>query len=310
MRLAVFQQQGQARLGALHTPKIGRRAILVDLLFARRMLGFNQVLPASIDALFAGGEHFQQATGQLLEKIALLPDTELRSLADSGALLDPATLTLLPPLAKPGKIVCVGLNYPGPGEDVQPVQKFPVLFLKPTSTLVGAGGSLLIPTASQEIIGEVELAVVIGRQGKHIRAEQALDYVAGYTLAIDAGARDWEARTSQWTSGKLGDSFTPIGPFLVTADEVADPSEIELYLTVNGVLALRGNTGQMFFGIPELIAYISQIATLAPGDILLTGSPKGYNDHSSGQVILHPGDRLLAAATKLGNLVIDVRQEE
>jgi acylpyruvate hydrolase len=310
MRLAVFQQQGQARLGALYTPKFGRRAILVDLLLTRRVLGFNQILPASIEALLAGGELFRQATSQLLKKIALLPDTKLRSLADYGALLDPATVTLLPPLARPGKIICVGLNYPVPGEDVQPAQEYPVLFLKPTNTLVGAGGILLTPTASQEMIGEVELAVVIGRKGKHINMEHALDYVAGYTLAIDAGARDWEARTSQWTSGKLGDSFTPLGPILVTADEVIDPSELELSLTVNGDLALHGYTGQMIFGIAELVVYISQITTLAPGDILLTGSPKGYNDHSTGPVILHPGDRLLATATKLGNLVVDVRQEE
>ena len=310
MRLAVFQHQGQARLGAWLAPPVDKRSFLVDLLSARRVLGFGPVLPASIDALLAGGEEFRQAIDKLLEMIHQLPESKLRSLAGSGALLDLATLTLLPPVAKPGKIICVGMNYPIPGEGDQPVQKFPVLFLKPSSTLIGAGGNMILPAASREIAGEVELAVVIGRKGKHIHPERALDHVAGYTLAIDAGARDWEARTSQWTSGKLGDSFTPLGPFLVTADEITNPSELELSLTVNEVHTLRGYSRQMIFGIPELIVYVSQIATLMPGDMILTGSPKGYNDHPAGPVILHPGDRLLAAATGLGRLIVNVRQED
>jgi 2-keto-4-pentenoate hydratase/2-oxohepta-3-ene-1,7-dioic acid hydratase in catechol pathway len=310
MRLAVFQHQNQARLGALLAPQVGGRAFLVDLLLARRVLRFAPILPASVEALLTAGTGFRKATLELLQMFPLLSDTQLRSLADAGVLLDPATLTLLPPIAKPGKIICVGLNYPFPGEDDQPVQKFPVLFLKPSSTLIGAGGNMILPAASQEIAGEVELAVVIGRKGKHIQANQALDYVAGYTLAIDAGARDWEARTSQWTSGKLGDSFTPLGPFLYTADEIPNPSKLELSLTVNSVLALRGYAGQMIFGIPDLIVYISEITTLMPGDLILTGSPKGNNGHSSGPVILHPGDRVTAAAAELENLVVFVRQED
>jgi acylpyruvate hydrolase len=310
MRLAVFQHQGQARLGALLSPQVDKRARLVDLLLAKQVLGFNQILPASVEALLAGGERFRQAIGQLLNQIALLTGPKLQQLVVERAILDLSTLTLLPPVANPGKIICVGLNYPVPGEDNPTTQIFPVLFLKPTSTLIGAGGSLLLPTASKETAGEVELAVVIGRKGKHILAGQALGYVAGYTLAIDAGARDWEGRTSQWTSGKLGDSFTPLGPYLVTADEITNPSELELSLTVNDILSLRGYAGQMIFRIPELIVYISQIATLEPGDIILTGSPKGLDDHPSGPVILHPGERLVAASPELGNLVVDVRQED
>jgi 2-keto-4-pentenoate hydratase/2-oxohepta-3-ene-1,7-dioic acid hydratase in catechol pathway len=310
MRLAVFQHQGQLRLGALLSPRVGKRSLLVDIILAGRALGFDSPLPASINAWLADIVHFQHSILQLLQDISLLPATEQRSLVDHGVLLDTATLTYLPPISTPGKIICVGMNYPVPAKDFQPTQTFPVLFLKPFSSLIGFGGNLILPAASKEIVAEVELALVIGRKGKQIPAQHALDYIAGYTLAIDAGARDWEARTSQWTSGKMGDTFTPMGPFLVTTDELDDPTGMELSLSVNSIVTLHGYVKQMIFGIKELLVYISQVTTLVPGDIILTGSPKVGIDSKVSPVILHHGDTLSAAAVGLGSLVVHVKRED
>jgi len=310
MRLAMYNQRGQARVGALLNIRTVQRAQLVDLLRAARLLRYVKPLPNSMDQLLAGGALYLDSVRQFMANIDNLPDSELRALAEADALLDLAKADLLPPVSKPGKIICVGLNYPIPGGVAQPAQVYPVIFLKPTSTLLGSGGRVIMPHTSREIAGETELVVVIGRYGRHISVEQALEYVAGYTLAMDIGARDWEARTTQWTSGKLGDTFTPLGPILLTADEMPDPSGVELSLTINDSISLRGCTSQMIFGIPALIAYLSEIATLQPGDIILTGSPKGVDDQSRGPVLLSAGERLLATASGLGQLVVDVVQEE
>jgi acylpyruvate hydrolase len=310
MRLAMYNQRGQARVGALLKTRTVQRAQLVDLLRAARLLRYVKPLPNSMDQLLAGGALYLDSVRQFMANIDNLPDSELRALAEADALLDLAKADLLPPVSKPGKIICVGLNYPIPGGVAQPAQVYPVIFLKPTSTLLGSGGRVIMPHTSREIAGETELVVVIGRYGRHISVEQALEYVAGYTLAMDIGARDWEARTTQWTSGKLGDTFTPLGPILLTADEIPDPSGVELSLTINDSISLRGRTSQMIFGIPALIAYLSEIATLQPGDIILTGSPKGVDDQSRGPVLLSAGERLLATASGLGQLVVDVVQEE
>lgn len=310
MRLAMYNQRGQARLGALLNARMDQRTQLVDLLCTARLLRYAQPLPDSVDQLLVGGALYLDSVRQCLVDIENLPVSELRALAETGALFDFVKADLLPPVGKPGKIICVGLNYPFPGGDASPAPAFPVIFLKPTSTLLGSGGRVILPQTSREIAGEIELVVVIGRRARHISVEQALDYVAGYTLAMDIGARDWEARTTQWTSGKLGDTFTPLGPILLTADEMPDPSGVVLSLTINDSTALRGRTRQMIFGIPALIAYLSEITTLLPGDIILTGSPKGVDDQPRGPVLLNPGERLLATATGLGQLVVDVVQEE
>ena len=310
MRLAMYNHQGQARLGALLSARAGQRAQVIDLLRAARRLRFEQQLPGSLDRLLAGRALYLDSIRLFMATIENLPESELIALAEDGALFDLAKADLLPPVSTPGKIICVGLNYPIPGADASPAPAYPVIFLKPTSTLVGSGGRLILPRASHEIAGEVELAVVIGRSARYIPAERALEVIAGYTLAMDVGARDWEARTSQWTSGKLGDTFTPLGPVFVTADEVPDPSGLELSLSINDRLALGGHTNQMVFGIPALIAYLSEITTLVPGDIILTGSPKGVDDQPRGPVLLKPGERLVATASGLGQLVVDVVQED
>jgi len=306
----MYNQQGQARLGALLNAQTAQRAQIVDLLRAARLLRYAQPLPNSVDQLLDGGAFYLDSVHQFMASIENLSESALKALVEAGALFDLAKANLLPPVSKPGKIICVGLNYPVPGADASPAQAFPVIFLKPTSTLLGSGGRVILPHTSREIAGETELVVVIGRYARHISVEQALDYVAGYSLAMDIGARDWEARTTQWTSGKLGDTFTPLGPFLLTADEMPDPSGVVLSLTINDSTALRGRTRQMIFGIPALIAYLSEITTLQPGDIILTGSPKGVDDQPRGPVLLSPGERLLATASGLGQLVVDVVQEE
>jgi acylpyruvate hydrolase len=220
-------------------------------------------------------------------------------------------VVLLPPVQRPGKIICVGLNYPAPGGSGNgPVPRYPVLFHKVPTTLVGHGQPIVLPRISREVVYEGELAVVIGRQGKHIKREQALSYVAGYTIANDVGALDLERRTPQWATGKLADTFCPLGPFLVTRDKVSDPGALTIQTTLNGELVQSGPTGEMFFDVPYLISYISALSTLEPGDLILTGSPKRLGERPAPRRFMRPGDTISVRIEQLGELTNPVVDEE
>ena len=220
-------------------------------------------------------------------------------------------VVLLPPVRRPGKIICVGLNYPAPGDaGAADVPRYPVLFHKAPTTLTGHGQPIVLPPISQEVVYEGELAAVIGRRGKHIEREQAMSYVAGYTIANDVGALDLERRTSQWATGKLADTFCPLGPFLVTRDEVSDPGALAIQTTLNGELVQSGSTGEMIFNLPYLVSYISALATLEPGDLILTGSPKRLGDLPAPRRFMSPGDTVSVRIDKLGELTNPVVDEE
>ncbi|MCO6453664.1 MAG: fumarylacetoacetate hydrolase family protein [Caldilineales bacterium] len=201
----------------------------------------------------------------------------------------------------PGKIICVGMNYPAPGAPPAPMP-YPVLFLKAPSTLIGPGDAIQIPRAAEKVFVEGEIAVVIGRQGKHITNENAWEYVAGLTIANDVGAEDWEARTSQWQTGKLPDTFLPLSPHLVAPTNLPDPASFYIAVHINGRLALAGNSSDMIFDIPTLIAYISGLCTLHPGDIIVTGSPKGIGDQPAPRAYIQPGDTVSITIAGLGAL--------
>lgn len=237
---------------------------------------------------------------------------ELKSeLLEEKVLIPLADVEFLPSVREPRKIVCVGLNYPEPGES-KPTSSpaYPVLFLKPTSTLNAHGLPIILPRISRQVLCEGELAIVIGRSGKHISPQHAWSHIAGYTIANDVGAKDLEQRTSQWTSGKISDTFCPLGPALVTADEVPDPQNLEIQTTVDGEIVLEGNTAQMIYDMPTLISYISEITTLEPGDLILTGSPKGIGAlPTQGQPLQH-GNVVAIEIERLGKLVNPVIAEE
>ncbi|SHL05097.1 fumarylacetoacetate hydrolase family protein [Rhodothermus profundi] len=205
----------------------------------------------------------------------------------------------------PRKIICVGKNYARHAAELNStVPEEPILFLKPPTALIGSGGTVLLPPQSREVHHEVELVVVIGREGKRIAEEEALDYVAGYALGLDMTARDLQQKAKEagypWTVSKGFDTFAPLGP-LVSASAVSDPQQVRLRLKVNGVVRQDGTTADMVFSVAQLIAYCSKIFTLQPGDLLFTGTPEGVGP-------VHEGDVLEAESDVLPPLRVDVQR--
>ena len=207
------------------------------------------------------------------------------------------------PVGGVGKMVCVGLNYRDHALEagLQPPTE-PVLFMKATTALTGPQDALRIPPGSEKTDWEVELGIVIGTRARHVPASEALRHVAGYVLANDVSERSYQMeRGGQWDKGKSYDGFAPIGPWLVTADEVPDPHAIDLWLEVNGQRVQSGSTRNFIFGVPVVLSYISQFMTLEPGDIVLTGTPAGVGlGHKPAPWFLKPGDAVRLGGTGLG----------
>jgi 2-keto-4-pentenoate hydratase/2-oxohepta-3-ene-1,7-dioic acid hydratase in catechol pathway len=218
---------------------------------------------------------------------------------------DPAHVKLLAPVPDPRKIVCIGLNYRDhAAESGVPVPTEPILFSKYPTTLIGHGGQIVLPSASHEVDYEAELVVVIGRKGRHVSRERALEYVGGYAVGHDVSARDWQLNKpgKQWMAGKTFDTFAPVGPELVTPDEVPDPQNLCIRLRLNGQTMQDSSTSQLVFGVAELIAYLSQIFTLEPGDMIFTGTPPGVGMARKPPVWLKPGDQVEVEIDRLGTL--------
>jgi 2-keto-4-pentenoate hydratase/2-oxohepta-3-ene-1,7-dioic acid hydratase in catechol pathway len=220
-------------------------------------------------------------------------------------------VTLLPPVERPGKIIGVGQNYPAFNQDRRAArQPYPVLFERNADSLVGPGAAIRLPRGLHQVVIECELALVVGRGGKHIPEEKALESLAGYTLANDVTARDLEQRSSQWTSGKLIDHFLPLGPTIVTTDELVDTGNLRMRSWINGQLVQDGVSAEMCFTLAELIAYISTYITLRPGDLILTGSPKRLGDKPVPEVFLRHGDRVRIEIDGLGALENPVEEDQ
>lgn len=190
--------------------------------------------------------------------------------------VDPST-RLGCPIYKPSKIVCIGLNYSDhAAESNMQLPAEPVIFFKATTAICGPNDKLIIPRKAEKTDWEVELAVVIGKRASYIEEKDALNYVAGYMLHNDYSERAFQLeRSGQWVKGKSCDSFAPLGPFMATPDEISDLNNLRLWLTVNGKLMQNGNTSNLVFKVPHLVAYVSQFMTLLPGDIISTGTPAG-----------------------------------
>jgi 2-keto-4-pentenoate hydratase/2-oxohepta-3-ene-1,7-dioic acid hydratase in catechol pathway len=196
------------------------------------------------------------------------------------------------PVARPSKIICIGLNYADHARETgatPPTE--PVIFFKATTALCGPNDPIVIPKNSKKTDWEVELAVVMGKKASYVSEADALDYVAGYCLHNDVSEREFQLeRGGTWDKGKGCDSFAPIGPYLVTSDEITDTNNLRLWLTVNGQMMQDGNTSNLIFQIPFLISYVSQFMSLLPGDIISTGTPAGVGLGMNPQVFLKPGD--------------------
>jgi 2-keto-4-pentenoate hydratase/2-oxohepta-3-ene-1,7-dioic acid hydratase in catechol pathway len=208
-----------------------------------------------------------------------------------------------PPVAHPSKIVCVGLNYRDHAkESGMAVPAEPVLFFKSTTAIVGPNDDVIIPKGSTKTDWEVELAVVIGERASYVEEADALAHVAGYVLHNDYSERVFQLeRGGQWVKGKSSDTFAPLGPFLATPDEIGDPHDLALWLTVNGERKQNGTTRDLVFCIPTLVSYISQFMTLLPGDIISTGTPAGVAMGHKPVRFLQPGDVVELGIDKLGS---------
>ncbi|MFJ3582997.1 fumarylacetoacetate hydrolase family protein [Streptomyces sp. NPDC090127] len=230
----------------------------------------------------------------------------VRAAVEEGALaeVDPLGLRVGAPVARPGKVVCIGLNYRDHAEETgAPVPPRPVVFMKDPGTVVGPYDDVLIPRGSARTDWEVELAVVVGRRARYLEnPEEGLRHIAGYAISNDVSEREFQLDYSpQWDLGKSCETFNPLGPWLVTADEIDDPQDLALHLTVNGVPRQRGSTRDMIFQVGHLVAYLSNYMVLEPGDVINTGTPAGVALGLPGTPYLRPGDTVELSIDGLGD---------
>jgi 2,4-didehydro-3-deoxy-L-rhamnonate hydrolase len=229
-----------------------------------------------------------------LEKVVVSHNTHLPEIAK---------LTRLGcPVAKPSKIVCIGLNYAKHAKETgAALPKEPILFLKSTTAITGPNDTVIIPKNAVKTDWEVELAVVIGKKTSYVLESDAMEYVAGYCLHNDISERAFQLeRGGTWDKGKGCDTFAPLGPWLVTKNEIADPHNLRLWLTVNGKIMQDANTDDLIFNIPQLVAYVSNFMTLLPGDIISTGTPHGVGLGFNPPIYLNPGDVMELGIDGLG----------
>ena len=221
-----------------------------------------------------------------------------------------ASVKLLAPLPKPPKIICIGLNYRDHAiESKMEIPKTPTVFSKYPSTVIGPGESIVLPKNSEKPDYEAEMAVVIGKNGRHVKAADWREYVFGYTNLNDVSARDFQMATSQWMIGKTFDTFCPMGPYLVSADEIADPHALDISLTIDGVVLQHSNTRELIFQVPELIEYLSSVFTLEAGDVISTGTPSGVGFSHTPPRWLRAGDSVTVQVEGLGALTNPVIAE-
>lgn len=222
-----------------------------------------------------------------------------------GRPIDPATVRLLPPVPRPEKIFCIGLNYADHARETgrEPPAE-PIVFSKFVTALAAHGDPIVLPRLSQKVDYEAELVAVIGVGGRHIALDPALEHVAGYTCGNDVSARDWQSQKpgGQWLLGKTFDTFAPLGPELVTADELPDVGDLRISLRLNGRTMQDSRTSQLIFGVADLVSYISGICTLSAGDLIFTGTPPGVGVARTPRVYLQPGDTVEVAIEKIGLL--------
>jgi acylpyruvate hydrolase len=245
---------------------------------------------------------------------------ELGSCTDSALLADPPLaaepplrlddVELAPAIPNPGKIICLGLNYRSHVDETgRELPHYPVLFTKFAETLTGPFSPIGKPPECTELDYEAELAVIIGRRARRVAATDARGIVAGYAAANDVTARDYQYRSHQWLQGKAWAATTPLGPFLVTADEVGDPGTLDIRLELNGREMQRSTTALMIFDVPTILATVSEFMTLEPGDVILTGTPGGVGHRRDPQVFLEPGDVVRVAIERVGAIENEIVAE-
>jgi 2-keto-4-pentenoate hydratase/2-oxohepta-3-ene-1,7-dioic acid hydratase in catechol pathway len=251
--------------------------------------------------------------GRVRDLSAVMPDITCETLQPASLerlrRLDPASLPevarpgrIAPPWSGMGKFICIGLNYSDPAAETgAEIPKEPIIFMKPTSAVVGCNDPVVLPQGSVKGDWEVELGVVIGSKARYVSQADALKHVAGYCVVNDVSEREYQMeRGGTWDKGKGCDTFGPVGPWLVTADEIEDPQQLAMYLDVNGKRCQNGSTKTMIFGVAELVAYCSRFMTLWPGDLISTGTPPGVGLGMKPPTYLKAGDEMHLGIAHLG----------
>ncbi|MBN8618206.1 MAG: fumarylacetoacetate hydrolase family protein [Anaerolineae bacterium] len=225
------------------------------------------------------------------------------TVAAGGARVPLSAVKVHAPIPRPGKIICIGLNYSDhAAETGQPIPTYPIVFAKYANTVIADGEAIVLPKVTQQVDYEAELGFVMGKTARHVKAADALSYVAGYLPINDVSARDYQTRVSQWTMGKTFDTFAPMGPALTTADEIPNPNDLKISLTLNGETLQDSSTNKLIFNVQQLIEALTEVMTLEPGDVVSTGTPPGVGMARKPQVWLKAGDVVNVTIEGLGTL--------
>lgn len=279
MRLVTFEAGRGARVGVL----IDGGSTVVDI--AATVAG----APSTMIGLLAAGK-------------AGLGKAHAAASAPSRSSLPRADVTLLAPIPRPGKIVCVGYNYQGHDGDGPVAPEFPEIFVKSSNVVVGPEDATVLPAQSSQVDYEGEMAIVIGATARNVPRARARDFIVGYTVFNDVSARDIQQRGTQWVLGKSFDSFGPMGPSVVTADEVGEPHAQTVTVECNGETTVRASTADMIFTVEFLVSYLSEVMTLEPGDIIATGTPGKLPEAGAQNRFLAPGDIVTVTFDRIGSL--------
>lgn len=289
LKLLTFNQHGEEKLGV----KVEKGIIDVSQALTVKV---QAGIPTTMLELIEDGEN---ALINLQSYVKAIEEDNAEYILNESDIVWEAAIT------RPRKIICVGLNYRKHADETKaPYPKIPILFNKFDNALIGNLQEIKVPRTTERLDYEVELGIVIGNTAKHVSEENALDYVFGYCTTNDLSARDIQKRASQWMTGKTNDGFAPVGPYIVTKDEITNPDNLRISTTLNGDIRQDSNTADMIFNCSELIEYISSHMTLYPGDLILTGTPEGVilGRPMEERVYLQPGDELTVEVERLGAL--------
>ena len=281
MQLLTYEIDGQSRLGA----RSGSGSSVYDL------NGLNPDIPQDMLHFLEGGSPMVDAAQSILDA------------GEGATALD--AIRILAPISNPEKIICIGLNYADHAEESgMAVPSEPVVFSKFASSIIGPTDSIEAPGSSEKLDYEAELVVVIGKQGRNIPENRAMEHVAGYTVGHDVSARDYqlEKPAGQWVLGKTFDTFAPLGPHIVSRDDIPDPHDLGIRCILNGETVQDSNTRQLIFRVETLIAYLSHVFTLRPGDLIFTGTPPGVGMGRQPQLWLKPGDLVVCEIDGIGQI--------
>ncbi|MGH9343372.1 MAG: fumarylacetoacetate hydrolase family protein [Terriglobia bacterium] len=327
MKLATYQVGRQLRVGVVEGKSVvdvrsavemasgrkGPKALYSNTRFkqAASVLADSGAAPREMIDVLARSDEWLKALSTVSKSLS----KELKSTANSGSLKGLMTtldsVRLRAPIARPSKITCVGLNYADHAREqgIEPPSS-PIFFLKSCNTICGPGDPVVLPPNSEQPDYEAEFAVVIGKPGHRIAEDKAYDHIAGYMILHDVTARDMQHGDKQWFRGKSCDTFAPTGPWIVTKDEVPDPHNLRISLTLNGTTMQDSSTSNLIFKVPFLVSYLSQSLTWETGDLISTGTPPGVGVFRNPPVFIKPGDTMSVTVEKLGTLTNPVMGQE